>query len=107
MAELADALVAHHGSLEAGAEDIRDEEEVWTIETDPGAFIAVKDALEQAKIEVENSLIDNIPENRVELEEKKAESVFKLLAMLEDLDDVQNVYANYEASDELLERFDV
>ena len=93
-------------ALEAGADDIRDEDEVWAIETEPSSFIAVKDALEAASIEVDNSEVDNIPENRVEVGEDKAESVLKLQHYLEDLDDVQSVYANYDMSDELLEKFD-
>jgi YebC/PmpR family DNA-binding regulatory protein len=92
-------------ALEAGAEDIREDEEVWTIETDPGVFLAVKDALERAGIAVENAEIDNLPESRVPLDAAKAESLSKLLGALEDLDDMQNVYANHEVSDEDAERF--
>jgi YebC/PmpR family DNA-binding regulatory protein len=92
-------------ALEAGAEDVRDDDEVWTVDTDPGAFLAVQDALQGAGIAVENAEIDNVPDNRVEVGEDKASSLLKLLGALEDLDDVQNVYANYEMSDELIERF--
>jgi YebC/PmpR family DNA-binding regulatory protein len=90
--------------LEAGAEDIRDDDEVWTIECDPADFLAVKEALEGAGIELANAEVDNVPDTRVELDEEKAESMFKMLGVLEDLDDVQNVYANYEIEDEILER---
>ncbi len=92
-------------ALEAGAEDVRDEEEVWTVECTPNDFIAVKEALDAAGIKVSDSEIDNIPENRVEVPEGKAESVIKLLAMLEDLDDVQNVYSNHDIPDDILEQF--
>ncbi len=92
-------------ALEAGGEDIRDEGEIWTVETDPGEFLAVKESLEGQGVAIEESSIDNIPENRVELDDEKAESVLKLVAWLEDLDDVQNVYANYDISDEAMERF--
>lgn len=92
-------------ALEAGAEDIRDDGEVWTVDTDPSQFLAVQDAIRGAGIEIENAEIDNVPDNRVEVPEDKAESLFKMLTLLEDLDDVQNVYANYSMSDELLERY--
>ena len=92
-------------ALEAGAEDVRDDGEVWTVDTDPSAFLDVKDALGNADIELVHAEIDNVPDNRVEVDGSKAESLLKLINRLEDLDDVQNVYANYDMSDELLERF--
>lgn len=92
-------------ALEAGAEDVRDDEEVWTVETEPTNFIPVQDAIRGAEIEIENAEIDNIPDARVEVPEDKAESLIKMLGTLEDLDDVQNVYANYDMDDELYERF--
>ncbi|MCG8422536.1 MAG: YebC/PmpR family DNA-binding transcriptional regulator [Proteobacteria bacterium] len=92
-------------ALEAGAEDVRDDGEVWTVDTDPGDFLAVQEAIQTADIAVEHAEIDNIPDNRVAVDESRAESLFKLLSILEDLDDVQNVYANYDVSDEVLERF--
>lgn len=92
-------------ALDSGAEDVRDDDEVWTVDAEPGAFLAVKDALEAAGIAVAHGEIDNIPETRIELDEGKAESIFKLIHTLEDLDDVQNVYANYDCSDELLEQY--
>jgi YebC/PmpR family DNA-binding regulatory protein len=92
-------------ALEAGAEDVRDDDEVFTVDADPGAFLAVQDALRSAGIDIANAEIDNVPDNRVEVGEDKAQSLLKLISTLEDLDDVQNVYANYEMSDELLERF--
>lgn len=92
-------------ALEAGADDVQADGEVWTVETDPTSFIGVKDALEVARIPVENAEMDNIPESRVEVGEDHAQSLFKLLGTLEDLDDVQNVYANFDCSEELAERF--
>ena len=92
-------------ALEAGAEDIRDDDEVWTVESEASAFLAVKDAVAAADIAIENAEIDNIPDTRVELDEETAEPMFKLVGLLEDLDDVQNVYANFDVSDELAERF--
>jgi YebC/PmpR family DNA-binding regulatory protein len=91
-------------ALEAGAEDVRDEEEVFTVDTDPASFLAVKEALETAGLPVENAEIDNIPETRVALPEDVAESLSRLISQLEDLEDVQNVYANYEVPEEVAER---
>lgn len=92
-------------ALEAGAEDIRDDDEVWTVDTDTGSFIAVREALEAAGVSVANAEIDNIPDTRVEVGEDKAESMLKMIHHLEDLDDVQNVYANFDMSEELMEKF--
>jgi YebC/PmpR family DNA-binding regulatory protein len=91
-------------ALEAGAEDVRDEGEVFTIETAPGTFMAVRDALATAGIEPASAEIDQIPANRVPLDGDKAESMLKMVSALEELDDVQNVYANYDIAEELLER---
>jgi YebC/PmpR family DNA-binding regulatory protein len=91
-------------ALEAGADDVRDEEEVWTIDCDPHAYPVVQDALGKAGIEAENAEIDNIPETRVMVEGDKAETMVKMISWLEDIDDVQNVYANFEMSEETAAR---
>jgi YebC/PmpR family DNA-binding regulatory protein len=91
-------------ALEAGADDVRDEEEVWTVDCDPHNYMAVQDALNKAEISVENAEVDNIPETRVSLDIERAETLYKLIGYLEDLDDVQNVYANFEVSDEVAAR---
>lgn len=93
-------------ALEYGAEDIRDDDEVWTIDCDPTVFLEIKEAVEKAGVEIANAEVDNIPDTRIELDEGKAETMFKMLDMLEDLDDVQNVYANYEVADEILEQLE-
>jgi YebC/PmpR family DNA-binding regulatory protein len=92
-------------ALEAGGEEITDNGEIWTVETDPSEFLAVKEALEAGGIEIEDSEVDNVPDTRVEAEGDVARSVLGLVSYLEDLDDVQNVYANYDVSDEDLERY--
>jgi YebC/PmpR family DNA-binding regulatory protein len=92
-------------ALEAGAEDVRDDGEVWTIETDPASFLAVQDALAGGGIEVANAEIDFVPDTRVALDEGKAETMLKMIGVFEDLDDVQNVYANHDIAEELMERF--
>ncbi|HET6611533.1 MAG TPA: YebC/PmpR family DNA-binding transcriptional regulator [Kofleriaceae bacterium] len=92
-------------ALEAGADDIRDDDEVWTIDTEPGSLSAVQDALTGADIPVEHAEVDNIPETRIDCDDRRAEAMLKLIAALEDLDDVQNVYANCDISDDQMERF--
>jgi YebC/PmpR family DNA-binding regulatory protein len=92
-------------ALEAGGEDVRDDGEVWTIETDPNDTMAVREAIEEAGLEVAHAEVDHLPDTRIEVGEDAAESVLKLISKLEDLDDVQNVYSNHDISDELVERF--
>jgi YebC/PmpR family DNA-binding regulatory protein len=91
-------------ALEAGAEDVRDEGEVFTIETSPASFMAVRDALGAAGIEPASAEVDQIPANRVALDGDKAESMLKMVSALEELDDVQNVYANYDIAEEIIDR---
>ena len=92
-------------ALEAGATDVRADGEVWTIDCDPGAFLAVQDALTAAGIAVADAALEMVPETRVALAGDKAESMMKLIGLLEDLDDVQNVYGNHDVPDEILERY--
>jgi len=92
-------------ALDAGASDVRDDGEVWTVDCDPGAFLAVQDALAAAQIAVANAEIDHVPENRIALVGDKAESMMKLLGALEDLDEVHNVYANHDVPEEILEKY--
>ena len=91
-------------ALEAGAEDVRAAGEHWEIETDPGTYEQVKEALGKANLSPQTSEVTMIPQNRVHLDEGKAESMLKLMNILEDSDDVQNVYANFDIDDEVLER---
>ena len=83
-------------ALEAGAEDIEDEEDTFQVVTDPGSFQGVKDALEQAEVPMVSAKLDKIPQNTVRVEGKDAAQVLKLAEALEEHDDVQNVYANFD-----------
>ena len=74
----------------------------FEITCDPEIYSAVSEALEQAKIEVQAKEITRIPQNTVELEADDARKVLKLLETLDDHDDVQNVSANFDVSDEVL-----
>jgi YebC/PmpR family DNA-binding regulatory protein len=83
-------------ALEAGADDIEDEEDTFQVVTDPGSFQGVKDALEQAGVPMVSAKLDKIPQNTVRVEGKDAAQVLKLAEALEEHDDVQNVYANFD-----------
>lgn len=91
-------------ALEAGAQDVREEENEFEIITDPPSFEEVKDAIDQRKIKYIEAKISLIPQTTVKLEAGKAEQMLKLMEKLEDNDDVQNVYANFDIADDVMER---
>jgi YebC/PmpR family DNA-binding regulatory protein len=95
-----DLLVA----VEAGAEDIVSDDDVLEVFTAPGDLSAVRAAIEGAGIEIETSEVIQRPTVRVELDEAQATRLFRLIESLEDNDDVGAVHANFEVSDEILER---
>lgn len=82
--------------LEAGADDMATDETSFTISTTPQAFEAVKKALEDKGIVMESAAVQMVPENTVKASGKEAEQVLKLMEALEEHDDVQNVYANFD-----------
>jgi YebC/PmpR family DNA-binding regulatory protein len=91
-------------ALEAGAEDMKDdqEEENYEIITAPEDLKNVREALEKQNISLNLSEITMLPKSFVKLEAKDAEKMLKLMEALEDHDDVQNVYANFDIPDEVL-----
>jgi YebC/PmpR family DNA-binding regulatory protein len=91
-------------ALEAGAEDVTDEEEQIEVLTDPANFIEVRESLEKGGFKYESAEITMIPQTMVKLDGKQAENMLKLMERLEDNDDVQNVYANFDISSEEMER---
>jgi YebC/PmpR family DNA-binding regulatory protein len=91
-------------ALEAGAEDIVNQAEVYEITTDAESMMDVKDAIEAQDIAVESAEISMIPGTTVPLEGEQAEKVLALVDALDDQDDVQNVYGNYEIPDEIFEK---
>ena len=94
-------------ALEAGAEDFKsDDGDVYEIITAPEDFEAVKKALEDKKIEMEQAEITMLADNNVEVGEDKAEQVLKFMDALEDHDDVQTAYSNYSIADEILAKLD-
>jgi len=91
-------------ALEAGAEDFKNDpsEENYEIITAPEDFNSVKDFLEKRGIQINLAEITRIPKNYIKLEGDDAEKIMKLLSSLEDHDDVQNVYANFDIPDEIM-----
>jgi YebC/PmpR family DNA-binding regulatory protein len=87
-------------ALEAGAEDVQDEAEHWLVTTDPRDFMDVRAAIEQAGLAPESATVTMVPETTVHSAGEDAEKVLKLIETLEDNDDVQRVYANFEIPDE-------
>ena len=89
--------------LDAGATDMRRIEKTYEIDTPPAEMEAVRAALDTARIKIQSAEVTMVPQNTVRVEGKDASSVLKLLEALEELDDVQHVYANYDIPDELME----
>jgi YebC/PmpR family DNA-binding regulatory protein len=90
-------------ALEAGAEDIRDEEETFEVITDPHAFEEVKEALDASAIVYGLAEVTMIPQIYTKLNGKEAEQMVRLMDMLEDCEDVQKMHTNADIPDELME----
>ena len=87
-------------ALEAGADDVNEDGDALEILTNPAAFSTVYEALEKGGYKIEIADVQMVPSNTVEVTEEVEESIQKMLDMLEDSDDVQNVYHNAEISEE-------
>ena len=83
-------------ALEAGAEDFASEEEVYEITTDPSDFTVVREKLEESGLEFLEAEVQMVPTTTVKLDEKGTEKMERLIERLEDLDDVANIYHNWE-----------
>ncbi len=90
--------------LDAGGEDIRDEESTLEVITAPEDFEAVKKALDERNLTYLLAEITMVPQSTVKLEDKEAEQMLRLMDSLEDSDDVQKVYSNFDISDKTLEQ---
>ncbi len=88
--------------LEAGADDMSSEEDYYDVTTSFEAFEAVKKAIEDKGLKVSNASVQMQPQNTVHVEGKEAEQVLRLMEALEEHDDVQNVYANFDIDDSVL-----
>jgi YebC/PmpR family DNA-binding regulatory protein len=92
--------------LDAGAEEVNDLGESFEVISDPSDLIPARKALQEAKIDYESADMAFLPTVEVELDEDQARKLFRLIEVLEDSDDVQDVYANYSVSDEIMEKLD-
>jgi YebC/PmpR family DNA-binding regulatory protein len=91
-------------ALEAGADDLQtDDAEIYEIYTTPEAFEQVRQALEKNKIPTVEAKLGQIPSNYVKLDEQKSKQMMRLMEMLDDQDDVQNVWTNADIPEELME----
>jgi YebC/PmpR family DNA-binding regulatory protein len=91
-------------AVEAGAQDISTEDDVFEVITQLGDFVAVRTALEQAGIEIQSAELAYRPKNLVPIDESQATRLMKLIEMLDELDDVDEVYANFDVPADVLER---
>ncbi|MFE6285382.1 YebC/PmpR family DNA-binding transcriptional regulator [Streptomyces sp. NPDC057877] len=92
--------------LDAGAEEVNDLGENFEVISEPTDLVAVRTALQDAGIDYESADANFVPTMQVELDEEGAKKIFKLIDALEDSDDVQNVFANFDVSDEIMEKVD-
>ena len=93
-------------ALEAGAEDVNDEETEFEVITAPSDFEPVKKAIDDAGLSYTLAEVTMIPKNTVKVEGKKAQQTLNLMQSLEDHDDVSHVYANFDISDDVMEALD-
>ena len=91
-------------AIDAGAEDIALDDDVYEVTCDPSDLTAVRSALEAAGIELETAEIAQQPKTRVPLDEDGAGKLLRLIEALEDQDDVDTVHANFDVDAEILER---
>ena len=88
--------------LEAGADDMQTDEETFTVTTSPHEFDVVKKAIEDKGIKVESAALQMIPQNTVKVTGKEAEQTLRLMEALEEHEDVQNVYSNFDIDEKEL-----
>jgi YebC/PmpR family DNA-binding regulatory protein len=92
-------------ALDAGAEDVKEEENEYEVITDTVVYEDVKKAIESKGLKYIKAQISMIPKNFIRLEAEKAVQMLKLMEKMEDNDDVQHVYANFDIPDEVMEKF--
>jgi YebC/PmpR family DNA-binding regulatory protein len=92
--------------LDAGAEEINDLGDSYEVVSEPTDLVAVRTALQEAGIEYDSAESSLVPTMTVPVDEEAARKVFKLIDVLEDCDDVQNIFANFDVSDEILAAID-
>ncbi|GAA3882710.1 YebC/PmpR family DNA-binding transcriptional regulator [Streptomyces sedi] len=92
--------------LEAGAEEVNDLGESYEVVSEAGDLVAVRTALQEADIDYDSAEASFVPTMQVELDEDGARKIFRLIDALEDSDDVQNVFANFDVADDVMARVD-
>jgi YebC/PmpR family DNA-binding regulatory protein len=93
-------------TLEAGADDVNDLGEAFEVVSEPSDLVGVRTALQAAGIDYDSAEASFVPDMKVELDQEAAAKMFRLEEALEDLDDVQNIFANYDVSDEVMAALD-
>ncbi len=91
-------------ALEGGANDIKKEESSYQIIMSPENFTKVKDILQNNKVEIAAGELTKVPQSTVPLDEKQAEKVLKLYEALDELDDIQHIYANFDIPEAVMEK---
>ncbi|MCM2579440.1 YebC/PmpR family DNA-binding transcriptional regulator [Streptomyces meridianus] len=92
--------------LDAGAEEVNDLGESFEVLSEATDLVAVRSALQESGIDYDSADANFVPTMQVELDEEGARKIFKLIDALEDSDDVQNVFANFDVSDDVMEKVD-
>ena len=87
-------------ALEAGADDVKDDDDIWSIHTAMEDFSLVRDSLEKQGVEMESAALAFVPKNYVPVVKETAEKLIRFNDALEDLDDVQNIYFNFDLPDD-------
>jgi len=89
--------------LDAGADDLRDDEDNWEVLTSPETFLTVHEAVKKLGIETASAEVAMLPQNYVKLEGKTAQSMLKLMEALDDLDDIRHVWSNFDIEEKEIE----
>ena len=89
--------------LDAGAEDMKTEDDVFEVYTEPSGLETVRAAIEEAGLPIDSAEVAKVPQNTVKLEDKQAVQMLRLMDALEDCDDIQKVWANFDIDDSVLE----
>jgi len=89
--------------LDAGAEDLRDDDDNWEVLSAPSAFEAVREAVKKLGVEPASAQVAMLPQNYVKLEGKTAQSMLKLMEALDDLDDIRHVWSNFDIEEKEIE----
>jgi len=92
--------------LDAGAEEVNDIGDAYEVISEAADLVAVRKALQAAGIDYDSAEVQFVPATQIEVDEDGARKIFRLIDALEDSDDVQNVFANFDASDEVLAALD-